>query len=132
MKIKLDTQEGEGLHTHLKPYEATALNEIWNAQEPIGSGKVWRILDDKGIKTAPDARNTVSRASVILFLNSMVDDGVLNWKDGTGKGGHHRLYFPKVSREEYPKYVVEQVVEGLMRTFPEDPLVLKIAALIGM
>ena len=62
----------------------------------------------------------------------MVDDGVLNWKDGTGKGGHHRLYFPKVSREEYPKYVVEQVVEGLMRTFPEDPLVLKIAALIGM
>ena len=132
MKIKLDTQKGKGLHTHLKPYEATILNEVWNAQEPINSGAVWRILDDKGIKTTPDARNTVSRASVILFLNQMVDDGVLDWKDGTGKGGHHRLYFPKISREKYPKYVVDQVVRGLIRTFPEDPLVLKIAELIEL
>ena len=60
----------------------------------------------------------------------MVDAGVLDWNDATGKGGHHRLYFPKVSREEYPEYVVGEVVEGLRRTFPEDPLVLKIADLL--
>jgi hypothetical protein len=28
------------------------------------------------------------------------------------QGGHHRLYFPKVSREEYPQYVVKQVARA--------------------
>jgi len=130
MKIKLDTIKGEGLGTHLRPYEATALNEVWDAQYPIGSGAVWQILKDKGIKTNPDARNTVSRASVIFFLNDLVDEGILNWNDATGKGGHHRLYYPKVSREKYPKYVVEQVMEALKRTFPEDPLIKKIIDIV--
>jgi len=130
LKIKLDTIKGEGLGTHLKPYEAAILNEVWDAQEPLGSGSVWQTLKNRGIRTNPDARNTVSRASVIFFLNDMVDDGVFDWKDATGKGGHHRLYFSKVSREEYPKYLVEQVMEALRRTFPDDPLVQKIKDVI--
>ena len=126
MKIKLDTLKGEGLGTHLRLYEATVLNEVWDSPEPMGSGAVWQVLKDKGIRTNPDARNTVSQASVIFFLNDLVDEGVLDWNDATGKGGHHRLYYPKVSREDYPKYVVEQVLEGMRRTFPEDPLIQKV------
>ena len=108
------------------------LNEVWNAEEPIGSGPAWRILNDKGIKVNPDARTSVSRATVIMFLDRMVDDGVLGYTEASGKGGYHKLYFPKVSREKYPEYVVKQIVEGLMRTFPRDPLVLKVAKLIGI
>lgn len=134
MGLKLDTQNGEGLETHLRPYEAIALEEVWSAHErgesAIGSGAVWQILDEGGVKATPDARNTVSRASVIFFLNRMVDDGVLTYRDGTGKGGHHRLYYPRVSRAEYPGYVVKQVVGSLMRTFPDDPLILKLSELV--
>ena len=36
----------------------------------------------------------MSRASVIFFLNDMVDDGILRYVSKTGKGGHHRVYYP--------------------------------------
>ncbi|GAH38102.1 unnamed protein product, partial [marine sediment metagenome] len=37
MKIKLDTQKGEGLETHMRPYEAALLNEVWDVHERDGS-----------------------------------------------------------------------------------------------
>jgi len=42
----------------------------------------------------------VSRASVINFLNYMVDEGLLTYTVETGKGGHHRIYSPKDKTEK--------------------------------
>ncbi|GAG52909.1 unnamed protein product [marine sediment metagenome] len=37
-----------------------------------------------------------------------VDEGLLNWRDATGKGGHHRLYEMKTSRQEFAKAVIDK------------------------
>lgn len=131
MEIKLDTKK-EGMETHMRPYEATALNVVWDAEKPIGSGKVWKNLAERGICATGKAQGSgrpVSRAAVIFFLNRMVDDGVFDFDDATGKGGHHRLYYPAVSREEYPEHVVNSVLKGLVRTFPGNLRIMKLAEL---
>jgi len=99
------------------------LEHIWELNEKgkvtLSSGHAHEY-----IQTTSDKK---SRASVIFFLNDMVDEGVLDFDDRTGKGGHHRLYYPKMSRDEFAEYVVKQVAEALVRTFPENRLVQKIA-----
>ena len=62
----------------------------------------------------------VSRASVIFFLNRMVDQGVLDYRTATGKGGYHRVYYPVMDERGYKKYLLKTVVESLMRDFPEE------------
>jgi len=122
MEIKLDTTK-EGLHTLFKPYQVRLLEYIWELNEEekdgVGSGRAYEY-----IQTTSDKK---SRASVIFFLNDMVDEGVLGFDDRTGKGGHHRLYYPKMSRSEFAEYVVKQVAETLGRTFPDSSLVRRIA-----
>jgi len=38
------------------------------------------------MKDHPDSK---SRASLIFFLNDMVEEGVLEYEEKTGKGGYH-------------------------------------------
>ena len=48
----------------------------------------------------PDGE-TKSRASIIFAANSFVDMNIWGFKDRTGKGGHHRLYYPLISQREF-------------------------------
>jgi predicted transcriptional regulator len=62
---------------------------------------------------------SISRVSVIFALNRFVDQGVLGWRDATGKGGHHKIYYPLMDVEGYVKYIFKTMVESMMRDFPE-------------
>lgn len=74
-----------------RPYEIIGWDVIWNSPEAMGSGAVWKKVN---YELGPD--DSISRASIIFFLNREVDKGFMAWKDATGKGGHHRLYSPLV------------------------------------
>jgi len=83
--MKFDTSK-EGLSSVFKPYQLESLKYLMTVPSS-GSGRVWKHLH-----TLPDKRVHMSRASIIFFLNDMVDDEICTWVDATGKGGHHRLY----------------------------------------
>ena len=105
-----------GLRKTLKEYEEAGLRYVWSiGEEGVGSGKTWVAVNEA---LGPD--KGVSRASVIFFLNRMVDQGVLDYRSATGKGGHHRVYFPVMDERGYKKYLLKTVVESLMRDFPEE------------
>ncbi|TET70892.1 hypothetical protein E3J39_05670 [Candidatus Bathyarchaeota archaeon] len=106
----------EGLRKTLREYEELALRYLWSiGEEGAGSGKAWReVNEDLG------AEKTISRASVIFFLNRMVDQGVLGFRDATGKGGHHRIYYPLMDERGYKKYVLKTIIDSMMRDFPEE------------
>jgi len=53
-------------------------------------------------------------------MNRLVDHGVLGWRDATGKGGHHMVYYPFLDEEGYVKYLIKTMVESMMRDFPEE------------
>ena len=47
----------------------------------------------------------VSRASVIIFLQSQKKAGILGGEDHTGKGGHHTVYEANTSETELMKQI---------------------------
>ena len=106
----------EGLSKTLKEYEEIALRYVWSMGEKgVGSGKTWAITNER-----LSSEETISRASVIFFLNRMVDQGVLSYRPATGKGGHHRVYSPVMDEKAYKKYILKTIVESLMRDFPDE------------
>jgi len=113
--FKLDPSK-QGLRKTLKEYEEIGLRYVWSiGKEGVGSGKTWKAVNEK---LGPD--KSMSRASVIFFLNRMVDQGVLDYRSASGKGGYHRVYFPVMDERGYKKYLLKTVVESLMRDFPEE------------
>ena len=57
---------------------------------------------------------------MIFFLNDMVDDGVLGFTEATGKGGHHKVYNPKMDESGYRRYLLRTVIESMIRGFQEE------------
>jgi len=105
-----------GLRKTLKEYEEAGLRYVWSIGEKgVGSGKTWAAVNE-----ALDPDKRVSRASVIFFLNRMVDQGVLDYRSATGKGGHHRVYFPVLDERGYKKYLLKTMVESMRRDFSEE------------
>ena len=105
----------KGLRKTLKEYEELALRYIWEVgAEGAGSSKTWETVN---IKLGEG--KSISRASIILFLDRMVNEGVLDFRDATGKGGHHRIYVPKLDEAGYKKYVVQTLYESVAKDFPE-------------
>ena len=111
--MKFDTSK-EGLLTLFKPYQAALLEYIWEVNKrdrvPLTSGQIYNWLLDH-----PDSK---SRASVIFFLDAMANEGVLDFEDRTGKGGHFRAYYPKMNREQFAHYMVGMITSKLREVFP--------------
>ena len=104
-----------GLRKTLREYEELALRYLWEiGEEGAGSGLIWKVVSEK---LEP---GSISRASVIFAMNRFVDQGVLGWRDATGKGGHHKVYYPLMDEKGYLKYLIKTMVESMMRDFPEE------------
>ncbi len=105
-----------GLRKTLKEYEEIGLRYLWSVGEKgVGSGKTW-----KAVNKTLSPEKTISRASMIFFLNRMVGQGVLDYRTATGKGGHHRVYYPIMDERGYKKHLLKTVVESMMRNFPAE------------
>jgi len=103
---------GTGLAKVLRDYQIEALRFVWKEGERgVNSREVWQHANKMG---------KISRASIINFLNAMVDEGVLSYKEETGKGGHRRIYSPKLDENGFKKYIAETVISSLIRDFPEE------------
>lgn len=76
----------DGLSKVFRGYQQEALKSVWkNSEKGLISREVHKYVNDK-------LDGSISRASIIIFLNAMVDEGVLNYTERTGKGGYQSLY----------------------------------------
>jgi len=115
MTLKFDPAR-TGLAKVLRDYQIEALKLIWEkGEEGINTMEAWQHANKalKGIRT-------ISRASIINFLNAMVEEGVLNYKLETGKGGYRRIYSPKLDESGFKKHIAKTIISSLIRDFPED------------
>lgn len=115
MTLTFDPAE-RGLRKVLRDYQVEALRFVWvKGEAGANSRETWHRVNEvlRGSKT-------ISRASIINFLNAMVDEGVLNYRETTGKGGYRRIYSPKLDERGFKKYIAQTVIESLLRDFPEE------------
>ena len=105
MNLSLDLKE-TGLEMFFKPYQIETLEFLWSTKETMTSRQVWEEVNKK-------LDGTISRASIINFLNASVENGLLDYTETTGKGGYRRLYTPKLNKEETAKYLSEEVHKAL-------------------
>ena len=94
LSMKVDLSK-DGISMIFKDYQQLILECLWKLNKPTGSKELWTYAN----KNLPKGQ-TISRTSVIFFANDMVDLGILDWDDETGKGGHHRKYYPILSEDE--------------------------------
>jgi Fe2+ or Zn2+ uptake regulation protein len=112
-RIKYDTSE-KGLRSVLKDYQELALSVIWESKEGLNSRAIW-MKANEALKP-----ESISRASIINFLEAMRETGVLKGVERTGKGGHHCVYSPALNESEFKQYIASTILESLMRNFPEE------------
>ena len=103
-----------GLHAVLRDWQLKAMRVVWGSSEGVNSrtvhNKVNQVL--KG--------ETISRASVIFFLEDMREMGVLRGEERTGKGGYHWVYFPALDEDGFKKFVAKKMIAALMESFPQE------------
>jgi len=105
-----------GLRKTLREYEEIALRYIWDmGDKGAGSFETW-----ENVNKELGAEKSISRASIIGYLNRMVDEGVLGFRDATGKGGHHRIYITKLNESGYQKYIIRTLLGSVSRDFPKE------------
>jgi Fe2+ or Zn2+ uptake regulation protein len=105
MSLSLDLSE-TGLGMFFKPYQVLSLGILWNSEDRYSSRQVWEQVNQQ-------LEGTISRASVINFLNDSVENGLLDFVEITGKGGYRRLYSSKLSKPETSQFLAELVKERL-------------------
>jgi len=110
LPLKIDLAK-TGLESCFKPYKALMLMHAWanlSEEEPEGSGKIWMKVNE----LLPSGE-TRSRAAVIFAANDFVGMELWGFKDATGKGGHHRKYYPLISQAEFWEQLAEAVEQRI-------------------
>ncbi len=98
-----------------KDYQKEAVKFIWEVGDRgANSRKVWLEVNERLVG------KTISRASIINFLNAMVDERILNYDERTGKGGYHRVYRPKLDEPAFKTHVAQIMISSLMKDYPEE------------
>jgi predicted transcriptional regulator len=102
-----------GFGAVLKDWQLKAMQVVWSSPNGANSRMVHQKVNQilKG--------DTISRASVINFLEAMREKEVLSGEERTGKGGHHWVYYPKLDEAGFKKYIVENMIASLMENFPD-------------
>jgi len=105
-----------GLRKTLREYEELALRYVWSMGE---KGAASRSIHET-VNSELGSDKSISRASIINIMNKLVDQGVLAYREATGKGGYHKIYYPLMDEKGYVKYLINTMVESLMRDFPKE------------
>jgi hypothetical protein len=115
--IEYDVSQA-GFLAVLKDWQLKAMQVVWGSPEGANSRIVWQRVN----LLLMEMSETISRASVINFLEAMRERGVLSGDDRTGKGGHHWVYYPAMDEAGFKRFIASTLLESLMRDFPEETL----------
>ena len=113
MPLQLDTGK-ENLEMFFKDGQVEALRYLWSIQpDGANSRTVWTNVNDS-------LQGSISRASIINYLNDMVEESLLTYTETTGKGGHHRVYQMKYGETEFKQHIAGLIITKLLKEYPQE------------
>jgi hypothetical protein len=115
MPLVIDPSK-DGLEKVLRDYQIETLRLVWKHD---GGGLTSREVYE-AVNERLDGGRSVSRASIINFLNTICDEGVLDFEEETCKGGMRRRYRKGMDESAFKKHVASTVLRSLIKDFPEQ------------
>jgi hypothetical protein len=112
-RIEYDTSQ-TGLGSVLRDWQVKLLKVVWASNQGLKSSQA-----HEKVKAALGSES-ISRASVINFLESMREAGVLRGEEETGKGGYHWVYFAAMGEAEFKRFVASRLLGSLLSSFPNE------------
>jgi len=112
MPLQLDTGK-KGLEMFFKMWQVESLRFLWNIYPEGANSRVVHENVNKNLK------DSISRTSIIIFLNDMVDEGLLTYTETTGKGGIQRVYTIKYGETELKQHISTLIISKLLKEYPE-------------
>lgn len=109
--IEYDTAQS-GFQSVLKSWQLIALQVVWSAPEGLNTRSVHQKVNEKL------EGDSISRASIINFLEDMREMKILSGIDRTGKGGHQWVYMTKMDEAAFKRFIVEKLLSSMMESFP--------------
>jgi hypothetical protein len=117
MPLVIDPAQ-EGLEKVLRDYQIEALKIIWaHNGDGLTSREVFEATNNR-----LGSGKSVSRASIINFLNAMCDENILDFDEETCKGGMRRKYKKGLDETGFKKHIATDVLNSLMSDFPDETL----------
>lgn len=111
---KIDTSR-QGIPSIMPEYQAATLKILINADKPLGSGKIW-----EKVNLLLPINQSISRASIINYLNRLVDYEYLQFETTTGKGGHHRIYYTMIENSnDLSRAIRADILKSTMQAVKE-------------
>ena len=112
-RFEYDTTQ-TALRAVFKDWQETTFRIIIENPQGLNSREAWEKVNEKL------GRDAISRASVINFLQDLLEMGVLTADDHTGRGGHHNVYKPAMNQTQLQQHIAETILNHLISEFPEE------------
>ena len=113
MPLQLDAGK-VSLEMFFKDWQVESLRYLWRVQpEGANSKAVWLNVNES-------LQGSISRASIINYLNAMVDESLLTYTETTGKGGHHSVYQMAFNEQEFKQPVSTFIILSLLKEYPQE------------
>ena len=113
---KIDTAQ-TGIPSIFREYEWIAIGHIYKKRTGITSKSTFDYVN---------RFKKISRASIIIFLNRLVNSRVIDNGEESGKGGFHAVHKVLVEREDLPRLITLDTLKTLRSVFPEDPFLMDV------
>ena len=97
--IEFDTSQ-TGFNAVLRDWQQKAMQVVWRNPNGVNSRTV-HVEVNRMLQT-----DTISRASVINFLEDMRGMGAISGEEVAGRGGYHWIYYPSMGKERFKQFVV--------------------------
>jgi hypothetical protein len=99
-----------GFDMFFKPYHKIVFDVLWENPEGLNSRMVWELVNSR-------LTGSISRASIINFLSDVAELGLLEYREESGKGGFHRIYWHKYDRNGFREHIKDSVKKALQTLF---------------
>ena len=113
---KIDTAQ-TGIPSIFREYEWIALGHIYKLRKGITTKNTFDYV--KRFKK-------ISRTSIHFFLDRLVNAGIIDNGEESGKGGFHGSHKILVEREDLPRAITLNTLKTLRSVFPEDPFLMDV------
>jgi len=97
-----------------KKWQVESLRFLWNIYPEGANSRVVHENVNKNLK------GSISRASIINYLNHMVDEALLTYTETTGKGGIQRVYTMKYGETEFKQHIAGLIITKLLKEYPQE------------